>query len=86
MYPSYQAVNLLSKLQNWRLKGRYIGANTNLTAMFCSVTSRLGVTFPVKNYTYVFCFYCKIVIALPSEFIFYTANVYSPLNMYYNKI
>ena len=44
-----------SKLQNWRQKGWFIGANTNLTAMRCSASSRFGVIFRDKISTYVFC-------------------------------
>ena len=42
------------KLQNWRLKGWFIGANMNLTAMHWIVTSRFGVTFWDKKSTYIF--------------------------------
>ena len=38
----------MSKLQNWRLKGLFIGANKNLTAMRCSGSLRFGVTFRDK--------------------------------------
>ena len=49
----------MSKLQNWRLKGSFIGANKNLTAMRCSGSLRFGVIFRDKNTTYVICFNVK---------------------------
>ena len=49
----------MSKLQNWRLKGSFIGANKNLTAMRCSGPLRFGVTLGDKNTTYVLSFAFK---------------------------
>ena len=42
------------KLQKLCLKGLFIGANTNLPPMRCSVPSRFGVFFLEKNSSYVF--------------------------------
>ena len=39
-----------------------------------------------KNSTCIFDFQRKIVIALLIEFMFYTTNVYCPLNIYYKEI
>ena len=50
-------------------------ADTNLTAMRCSVTSHFCVNFRDKISTCVFDFQHKIIIALLIEFIFYTSNV-----------
>ena len=52
------------------------GANTNLTAMRCSVTSHFCVNFRDKISTCVFDFQRKIIIALLIEFVFYTSNAY----------
>ena len=73
-------------MQNWRLKGLFIGAYTNLTTMRCSGSSRSGVIFRDKISTYVFCCWCKIFIASPSEFIFYTTNMYAQRNIYWKEI
>ena len=57
------------------------GANTNKTAMCCSVTSHFGVNFRDKICTCVFDFQRKISIALLIEFIFYTTNAYCQLKV-----
>ena len=57
------------------------GANTNLTAMRCSVTSHFCVNFRDKISTCVFDFQRKIIIALLIEFIFYTSNAYCRLKI-----
>ena len=51
-------------------------ANTNLTAMRCSVTSHFCVNFRDEISTCVFDFQRKIIIALLIKFIFYTSNGY----------
>ena len=47
------------KLQNLRLKGWFICANTNLPPMRCSVTSRFGVTFEIEILPMYFVFNVK---------------------------
>ena len=72
----------MNKKQKYRLKGCFLDANTNLTAVRCSVTSRFGVNFrDFLYFTYVFDFWYKIVINLFIEFIFDSTNVYNPLNI-----
>ena len=63
-----------------------LSAKTNLTAMRCSVTSHFSVNCRDKMSTCEFDFQLKIVIALLIEFIFYSNNVYYPLNIYYKEI
>ena len=60
-------------------------AKTYLIAMRCSVTSHFGVNFRDNISTCVFDFQSKIFIALPIAFMFYTPNVYCPLNIYYKE-
>ena len=55
----------MSKLQIWHLKGLLICAYTNLTTMRCSGSSRFGVVFRDKIFTYGFCCWCKILMLHP---------------------
>ena len=64
------------KTANPTSKKLTFGANTNFTAMRCSVTSHFCVNFQDKISTRVFDFQRKIMIALLIEFIFYTSNAY----------
>ena len=56
-------------------------ANTNRTALRCSVTSHFCVNFRDKISTCVFDFQRKFIIALLIEFIFYTSNAYCRLKI-----
>ena len=58
-----------------------VGANTNFTAIRCSVASHFYVNFRDKISTCVFDFEREIVIALLIEFILYTSNAYYRLKM-----
>ena len=81
MHLSYQTLHLYVKTANLPSQKLIFGANTNLTAMRCSLTSHFDVNFRDKISTCVFDFQRKIIIALLIEFIFYTSNVYCPLKI-----
>ena len=64
----------------------FFGVMDFLRAMCCSVTSHFGANFRDEISTCLFDFQHKFVIALPIESMFYTTNVFCPLNIYFKEI